>query len=65
MNVDKNNKILAAPIIFSLLMLQCVPAWSGQATGGVSNDLTAAVAWRQTAAEFEAYRWALAESHFW
>lgn len=54
MKVEKTNKILAAPILFSLLMLQCAPAWSGQVTGAVSNDLTAAVAWRQTAAEFEA-----------
>jgi 5'-nucleotidase (lipoprotein e(P4) family) len=54
MKVEKNNKIFAAPILFSLLMLQCAPVWSGQVTSAVSNDLTSAVAWRQTAAEFEA-----------
>lgn len=43
-----------APWLFSLLTLTCAPAFADQASTPPSNLLTAAVAWRQTAAEFQA-----------
>ncbi|KTC42864.1 acid phosphatase [Pseudomonas sp. ABAC61] len=43
-----------APWLFSLLTLTCAPTFADQASTPPSNLLTAAVAWRQTAAEFQA-----------
>lgn len=43
-----------APWLFSLLAMTCAPAFADQASAPSSNLLTAAVAWRQTAAEFQA-----------
>lgn len=51
---SKTTKTLIAPVLFSLLLSQWTPAVAEQVTGTPSNLLTAAVAWKQTAAEFEA-----------
>ncbi|MGE7955107.1 5'-nucleotidase, lipoprotein e(P4) family [Pseudomonas sp. NPDC089530] len=48
------NKALATPLLLSCLMLQGTPAQAGQDASPASNLLTSAVAWKQTAAEFEA-----------
>jgi 5'-nucleotidase (lipoprotein e(P4) family) len=53
-NVKNNNKTLLTPLLFSLLMLQGSQVLAAQEAGCSSNLLTSAVAWRQTAAEFEA-----------
>ncbi|MDF2399282.1 5'-nucleotidase, lipoprotein e(P4) family [Pseudomonas sp. 3MA1] len=43
-----------APWLFSLLAIGCTPTFAEQVPTPPSNLLTAAVAWKQTAAEFEA-----------
>jgi 5'-nucleotidase (lipoprotein e(P4) family) len=48
------NKTLAAPLFVSMLMLHGSPTFAEQTTSPPSNLLTSAVAWKQTAAEFEA-----------
>ncbi|KAA5841797.1 5'-nucleotidase, lipoprotein e(P4) family [Pseudomonas chlororaphis] len=50
----KTSKPLIAPLLLSLLMLPWTPASAEEAASPASNLLTAAVAWKQTAAEFEA-----------
>ena len=50
----KNHRTSVAPWLFSLLAITCTPAFAEQAPTPPSNLLTAAVAWKQTAAEFEA-----------
>lgn len=50
----KTNRTLATPLLISLLMLQGTQAFAEESTAAPSNLLTAAVAWKQTAAEFEA-----------
>lgn len=50
----KTNRTLATPLLFSLLMLQGTQAFAEESSAAPSNLLTAAVAWKQTAAEFEA-----------
>jgi 5'-nucleotidase (lipoprotein e(P4) family) len=48
----KTNQI--SPLFLSLLMLHGAPTFAEEAASPPSNLLTAAVAWKQTAAEFEA-----------
>lgn len=48
------NKTLAAPLFVSMLMLHGSPTFAEQTASPPSNLLTSAVAWKQTAAEFEA-----------
>ncbi|OLF54312.1 5'-nucleotidase, lipoprotein e(P4) family [Pseudomonas chlororaphis] len=48
------NKFLIAPAFLSLLLSQWTPALAASADAPSSNLLTAAVAWKQTAAEYEA-----------
>ncbi|WP_339475655.1 5'-nucleotidase, lipoprotein e(P4) family [Pseudomonas sp. RL_5y_Pfl2_69] len=50
----KTNRTLATPLLISLLMLQGTQAFAEESSAAPSNLLTAAVAWKQTAAEFEA-----------
>jgi len=50
----KNHRTSVAPWLFSLLAITCTPAFAEQAPTPPANLLTAAVAWKQTAAEFEA-----------
>ncbi|PNG36869.1 MULTISPECIES: 5'-nucleotidase, lipoprotein e(P4) family [Pseudomonas] len=50
----KNHATSVAPWLFSLLAIACTPTFAEQAPTPPSNLLTAAVAWKQTAAEFEA-----------
>ncbi|MGC5703541.1 5'-nucleotidase, lipoprotein e(P4) family [Pseudomonas sp. NFXW11] len=50
----KTHRASLAPWLFSLLAISCTPSFADQAATPPSNLLTAAVAWRQTAAEFEA-----------
>ncbi|SEB50903.1 5'-nucleotidase, lipoprotein e(P4) family [Pseudomonas saponiphila] len=50
----KTTRTAVAPWLFSLLAMTCTSAFAEQAATPPSNLLTAAVAWRQTAAEFEA-----------
>lgn len=48
------NRTLAAPLFVSMLMLHGSPTFAEQTASPPSNLLTSAVAWKQTAAEFEA-----------
>lgn len=50
----KTNKKLVSPLLLSLLMLHGAPTFAEEVASPPSNLLTAAVAWKQTAAEFEA-----------
>lgn len=50
----KITKVLATPLFLSFLMFQGDPVLAGEAVNPPSNLLTSAVAWKQTAAEFEA-----------
>lgn len=50
----KTTRTAVAPWLFSLLAIACTPTFAEQAPTPPSNLLTAAVAWKQTAAEFEA-----------
>lgn len=50
----KTTGTAVAPWLFSLLAMTCTSALADQAVTPPSNLLTAAVAWKQTAAEFEA-----------
>jgi len=50
----KTKKILISPLFLSLLMLHGTPSFAEDVASPPSNLLTAAVAWKQTAAEFEA-----------
>ncbi|MFJ3120721.1 5'-nucleotidase, lipoprotein e(P4) family [Pseudomonas protegens] len=50
----KITRTTVAPWLFSLLAITCTPTFAEQAPTPPSNLLTAAVAWKQTAAEFEA-----------
>lgn len=50
----KITKTLVTPFFFSLLMVQGTPPFAEQVAAPPSNLLTSAVAWKQTAAEFEA-----------
>ncbi|WP_248764739.1 5'-nucleotidase, lipoprotein e(P4) family [Pseudomonas protegens] len=50
----KTTRTAVAPWLFSLLTIACTPTFAEQAPTPPSNLLTAAVAWKQTAAEFEA-----------
>jgi 5'-nucleotidase (lipoprotein e(P4) family) len=50
----KKYKIPASALLLSLLMLQGTPSFAEEIASPPSNLLTAAVAWKQTAAEFEA-----------
>lgn len=50
----KTNKNLLSPLLLSLLMLHGAPTFAEEVASPPSNLLTAAVAWKQTAAEFEA-----------
>lgn len=50
----KINKTLVTPLFLSLLMLQGTQTYAEQVASPPSNHLTSAVAWKQTAAEFEA-----------
>ncbi|EJN19094.1 5'-nucleotidase, lipoprotein e(P4) family [Pseudomonas sp. GM78] len=50
----KTNKNLLSPLLLSLLMLHGTPTFAEEVASPPSNLLTAAVAWKQTAAEFEA-----------
>lgn len=50
----KTSKPLIAPLLLSLLVLPWTPASAEEAASPASNLLTAAVAWKQTAAEFDA-----------
>jgi len=48
------NRTLAAPLFVSMLMLHGSPTFAEQTASPPSNLLTSAVAWKETAAEFEA-----------
>lgn len=48
------NKTLSVPLFVSMLMLHGSPTFAEQTASPPSNLLTSAVAWKQTAAEFEA-----------
>ncbi|MGF6138936.1 5'-nucleotidase, lipoprotein e(P4) family [Pseudomonas laurylsulfatiphila] len=50
----KTNKNLLSPLLLSLMMLHGAPTFAEEVANPPSNLLTAAVAWKQTAAEFEA-----------
>ena len=50
----KTKKIIISPLFLSLLMLHGTPSFAEDVASPPSNLLTAAVAWKQTAAEFEA-----------
>jgi 5'-nucleotidase (lipoprotein e(P4) family) len=50
----KTNKNLLSPLLLSLMMINGAPTFAEEVANPPSNLLTAAVAWKQTAAEFEA-----------